>query len=199
MHVNERVQIPGYDYGAPASAKSPVSRQELLEIEQTIGWTDEDAKILRQHQHIFVQHAEQMVDAWRSIISSQPHLLKWFVGPDGQKDEEYAAKVKPRFVQWVIDACQRPHDQEWLNYQEEIGLRHTPAKKNLTDHRETPPLVPLRFLLAFVPLVIAGPRQVLIRAGLCNEELRKIEQAWAKTVQIHLILWSGPYAKENLW
>jgi hypothetical protein len=32
--------------------------------------------------------------------------------------------VKRRFVQWVIDTCARPRDAAWLNYQEEIGLRH---------------------------------------------------------------------------
>lgn len=31
------VKVPGYDYGSPVSATSPVSRKELREIEQTIG------------------------------------------------------------------------------------------------------------------------------------------------------------------
>jgi hypothetical protein len=43
------------------------------------------------------------------------------------------AKVKKRFVQWVLNACFRPHDQAWLDYQEEIGQRPTPEKKNHTD------------------------------------------------------------------
>ena len=42
-----------------------------------------------------------------------------------------------------------PHDQAWLDYQEEIGLRHTRAKKNRTDNAQTPPHIPLRYLLAF--------------------------------------------------
>jgi hypothetical protein len=54
----------------------------------------------------------------------------WFVEPNGKPDDEYKASVKRRFVQWVIDAAVRPHDRDWLNYQQEIGLRHTPAKKN---------------------------------------------------------------------
>ena len=28
--------------------------------------------------------------------------------------------------------------QAWLNYQEEIGLLHTPEKKNQTNRRQTP-------------------------------------------------------------
>ena len=94
-----------------------------------------------------------MVAAWRTVIGAQPHLSMWFASPDGKPDDEYKARVKRRFVQWVIDVATRPHDQAWLNYQEEIGLRHTPEKKNKTDRRNTPPLVPLRYLLAFIPVV----------------------------------------------
>jgi hypothetical protein len=28
-------------------------------------------------------------------------------------------------------------DQDWLNYQHEIGLRHTRAKQNKTDHADS--------------------------------------------------------------
>src|ERR1041384_2856404 len=125
--------IPGYDYGQPTAAHSPVTLEELRQIEISAGWSDEDAAVLQRHAELFQNHAEQMVDSWRSVIASQPHLAKWFFGPDGKPDDEYKAKVKKRFVQWVLDACFRPHDQAWLDYQEEIGLRHTPEKKNKKD------------------------------------------------------------------
>lgn len=191
--------IAGYEYGRPTVAHSPVSLQELRAIEQTIGWNAEDAEVLRRHQEIFIRHAEQMVDSWRAVIGAQPHLVKWFFAPNGQKDEEYAARVKPRFVQWVVDVCVRSHDQAWLDYQEEIGLRHTPQKKNQTDHRDTPPVVPLRYLLAFIPLVAFGARKFLVDAGLPSDEVATIEKAWMKAVHLHLTLWTRPYAKEDLW
>jgi len=94
-----------------------------------------------------------MVDAWRAVIGAQAHLAQWFVGPDGNPDNEYKARAKRRFVQWVVDVAARTHDQAWLDYREEIGLRHTPQKKNKTDDRHTPTNVPLRYLIAFVPVV----------------------------------------------
>ena len=97
--------VPGYDYGSPRAAHSPLSAEELRQLEQTIGWSNEDAQVLRRYSHLFQQHAEAMVDSWRAVISSQPHLVKWFFGPDGTRDAEYASKVKPRFVRWVIDAA----------------------------------------------------------------------------------------------
>jgi Protoglobin len=121
-----------------------------------------------------------MVDSWRAVIGAQPHLLAAFIGPDGRRDEAYAAKVKRRFVQWVIDACFRPHDQAWLDYQHEIGLRHTPDKKNLTDGAHTPPVVPLRYLIAFITVVTRGARPFFVNDGVSSEELQKLEDAWTR-------------------
>ncbi len=145
--------IPGYDFGSSRSAKSPISEEEFRKLEQTLGWTAEDELLLKKHAAVFEAQAEKMVDSWRAVIGSQVHLAEWFFGPDGKPDNEYKAAVKRRFVQWVIDVTVRPHDRAWLDYQEEIGLRHTPERKNKTDRRETPPLVPLRYLLGFVPVV----------------------------------------------
>lgn len=190
--------IPGYDYGTAKSAVSPVSQTELSQLEQAVGWTAEDAALLEQHGDLFRVRAESMVDSWRAVIGSQPHLAHWFVKPDGAPDDEYKARVKRRFVQWVIDVALRPHDQNWLNYQHEIGLRHTPAKKNQTDSAHTPPLVPFRYLLGFVPVVL--PLRSFFADAIPNEaDLRKLEQAWTKAVLLHVTLWSCPYVSTDLW
>lgn len=191
--------IAGYDYGRPNVARSPVSLEELSQLEATVGWSDEDAECLRRHGTLFKDNAEHMVDSWRAIIGAQPHLAKWFFGPDGKPNDEYKAKVKKRFVQWVLDVCFRPHDQAWLDYQEEIGLRHTPEKKNQTDGVQTPPVVPLRYLTAFGTVVAMSTRKFFVDAGVRDKELQKLEGAWSKAVQLHIKLWSRPYVKEGLW
>ena len=98
-------QIPGYDFGTPKSAESPLSDEDLRNLEQTIGWTNEDRDILLKHAPLIQQQAETMVDSWRAVIASQPHLAHWFVGPDGKPDDDYKARVKARFVQWVVDVA----------------------------------------------------------------------------------------------
>jgi len=192
-------EIPGYDYGRPEAAHSPVSLEELRQIEMATGWTEEDAQVLHANCDIFRSRAQEMVDSWREAIAAQPHLAKWFAGPEGKADDEYKAAVKKRFVQWVVDTCTKPHDQTWLDYQEEIALRHMPAKKNRTDDAETPALVPLRFLIAFATVVTSRTRPFLTAAGMRGPELRSLEDAWAKTVQLAITLWSRPYVKEGLW
>jgi pimeloyl-ACP methyl ester carboxylesterase len=199
VHETHTTVIPGYDYGSAGVAHSPVSPEELRQIEATMGWSEEDAKVLQRHETIFKNNAEHMVDSWRAVIGAQPHLAKWFFGPDGKPDDEYKARVKKRFVQWVLDACFRPRDRAWLDYQEEIGLRHVPEKKNQTDGAHTPTLVPLRYLIAFGTTVATATRKFFVDAGVQGEELQKLEDAWSKTVQLHITLWSRPYAKEGLW
>ncbi len=191
-------KIPGYAYGSPESAHSPLSEKDVRELEQTIGWTEDDAALLRQHGDVFRDQAEAMVDAWRAIIASQPHLVHWFNGPYERSDDEYKARVKPRFVQWVIDTATRSHDHTWLDYQEEIGLRHTPVKKNTTDERHTPPMVPLRFVLGFLPAV-SDIRNFL--EGRIEDEatLKAVERAWSKAVLIEVVLWARPYTRDGLW
>jgi hypothetical protein len=190
--------IPGYDYGTPKSAVSPVSKGELLKLEQTVGWSPADAEVLFRHGDLFRAKAESMVDSWRGIIGSQHHLAHWFVKPDGNPDHAYKASVKRRFVQWVVDVALRPHDRDWLNYQQEIGLRHTPAKKNKTDGTHTPPVVPFRYLLGFVPMVLPI-HQFFEEAIKDGAELKRLEDAWTKAVLLHITLWSQPYVRDDLW
>ena len=191
-------KIPGYSFGSPESAHSPLLEKDVRELEQTVGWTEQDASLLRQHGDVFREQAEAMVDAWRAIIASQPHLSHWFNGPYERPDNEYKARVKPRFVQWVIDTATRPHDQAWLDYQEEIGLRHTPAKKNNADERHTPPMVPLRFVLGFLPAV-TNIRKFLEGRIADEATLKAVERAWSKAVLLEVVLWARPYTRDGLW
>jgi len=120
-------QIAGYTYGQVP--RSPVGLKELRELEATVGFTDDDRACLLRASVLFEQHAEALVDGWRKIIGSQPHLAHWFYGPDQKPDEAYKAAVKRRFVRWIVDLASRQFDQAWLDYQHEIGLRHTPGEK----------------------------------------------------------------------
>lgn len=153
--------IHGYDYGTARAAHSPITLDELRMLEQTVGWTKADRDALAMAGEVLAGQEEAMVDSWRSVIGQHEHLAKWFFRPDGKPDETYKAAVKRRFVQWVTDLCRRERDHAWLDYQEEIGLRHTPAKKNVTDRAHAPPLVPLRYLVAFTSVVVTTAKEFL--------------------------------------
>jgi Protoglobin len=195
--TNGNPAISGYRYGQVG--RSPVTLEDLHRLEETVGFTSQDRETLAALRGILSENAEALVNGWREIIGSQEHLAKWFYGPDGKPSNDYKAAVKLRFVQWVVDLCTRPFDQQWLDYQEEIGLRHTPAKKNATDGANTPPLVPLRYLLAFTPRVLDSIRTLLQAKGLSAQEINRAHSAWTKAVILTITLWSRPYTRDELW
>ncbi len=197
--TRKRAAIGGYDYGTGRVPHSPVTMDELGKLEESAGLTAEDRRYLALAGDVLADQAEDMVDAWRAQIGQQEHLARWFFGPDGKPDDRYKAAVKPRFVQWVIDTCTRPFDQAWLDYQDEIGRRHTPQKKNQTDGVHAPPLAPLRYLLAFTAVIITTTKEFLAAKGHSEEQVEGMYAAWTKAMLLTLALWSRPYAKEGLW
>jgi hypothetical protein len=130
-------------------------------------------------------------------VASHDHLVQYFSGSDGQPDAEYLTRVRARFGQWVRDLCKRPWDQTWLDYQEEIGLRHTRAKKNQTDGAQAPDYVPLRYLVAFVYPITATVREFLAKRGDSTEDVENMHQAWFKAVTLTVALWIRPYAADQ--
>jgi hypothetical protein len=191
--------IVGYDFGTNRVPRSPVPLEELRQLEEAVGLTEEDRHSLHLAGEILSDQAEDMVNAWRARIGAHAFLARWFQGPDGEPGDAYKAAVKPRFVRWVIDLCTRPYDQAWLDYQEEIGRRHTPDRKNATDHAQAPPLVPLRFLTAFTAVIVTTARGYLATKGHSPEQVERMAAAWTKAVMLSLALWVRPYTKEDLW
>ena len=196
---NETDEIAGYSYGAKEVANSPVSLEELEQLKQTVTLADEEIPYLRMAGDVLNGQEHQVVDTWRAIIGSQPHLAKYFVAPDGKPDENYKANVKERFARWVLDTCRRPYDQAWLDYQHEIGLRHTHLKKNKTDDANTPPHIPLRYLIAFTAVINETIKPFLANKGNSLEEVEAMHRAWCKAVLLQIALWSRAYVAESDW
>jgi hypothetical protein len=106
--------------------------------------------------------------------------------------------VRGRFGQWILDTCRRTYDQEWLDYQQEIALRHTRDKKNRTDGAyETPDHIGLRYMVAFIYPITATIKPFLAKRGHNAEEVDKMHQAWFKSVVLQVTLWSFPYVKNG--
>jgi len=189
--------IPGYDLGSARSVRSPLDLLELEQLERAAGLTTEDDRLLARAGEILTPYAGEMVDAWRAMLAPHPHLTAYSSHPDGTPDPEYAAASHPRFARWIIDLCTRPRDQAWLDYQEEIGLRHTRAKKNQTDGADAPDHIPMRYLLAFTGPVTASTRDYLARDA--PDQLDAMHAAWTKAVMLNVTLWTRPYVDAENW
>jgi protoglobin len=192
--------IPGYDYGAASAAHSPITIKELEQLKQSAGFTNEDERWLRIAGEVLTGRTKALVEKWRSVISAHPHLAQYSQTPDGQKDPRYGEASGLRFEQWVLDTCLRPYDQDWLNYQQEIALRHTSVKKNKVDHVQSAPTIKLRDVVAFTA-VINDPiimKPFLAAKGHSAAEVEKMYQAWCKSLLLQVALWTEPYTNTTL-
>ncbi|MFA0759472.1 MAG: hypothetical protein NOOUEUKL_002151 [Candidatus Fervidibacter sp.] len=191
--------IHGYTYGTEQVAKSPVSLEELALLKAATMFTEEDERYLRMAGEVLADQIDEILDLWYGWVGSHPHLVHYFSGPDGQPDLHYLQAVRARFGQWILDTCNRPHDQAYLDYAHEIGLRHHRTKKNQTDGVQSVPHIPLRYLIAFIYPIGSTIKPFLARKGHSPEEVEKMHQAWFKAVVLQVALWSYPYAKEGDW
>jgi Protoglobin len=195
---HEAKDIPGYNPGSPEIAKSPISLEELKELKASSFLSDEDVVYLRLSYHILKDQAEELVAMWRGIIALHPHLAEYSKDQStGELDKEYGTQVGRRFAQWVLDTARAEYDQNWLNYQYEIGLRHHRTKKNKTDGAHTAPHVRGRDLLAFTAATVAPMRPYLEKGGHSAEVVNRMQEAWWKSMILQVTLWSQPYMNQG--
>lgn len=189
--------IAGYAYGDKDLATSPVTMKDLDLLKQTITLDPEDVRYLRMAAEVLEDQTDSLVNLWRGVISTMPHLSYYFKDANGNINEEYKAKVKERFKQWIMDVCTKPYDQDWLNYQYEIGLRHMYVKKNETDKVEAPPHIPMRYVIAFTAVVNDTIKPFLAKKGHSLGVIEKMHKAWSKAVLLHVTLWTRAYCTDG--
>jgi hypothetical protein len=76
---------------------------------------DTREQALREAGEILADQADDMVTAWRVRLGDLPFMRPYSGHPDGAPNPEYGTASKPRFDRFIIDACTRPLDQDWLN------------------------------------------------------------------------------------
>jgi protoglobin len=189
--------IPGYTYGTDAVPRSPVSLQDLQLLRATLLLGEDDLAALRRSGDILAPQVEEILDVWYGFVAANPHLLAAFSNAQGQPDQHYLAAVRRRFGQWILDTARAELDQAWLDYQHEIGLRHTRRGKNRTDGADATDHIPLRYVLALLVPITTTLKPFLAKGGAAPDEVEAMHQAWIKAVLLQVILWSHPYVRDG--
>ncbi|HEY1428392.1 MAG TPA: alpha/beta fold hydrolase [Candidatus Tumulicola sp.] len=186
--------LPGYNPGSPEVAKSPITMEELKKLKESCLFTDEDVIYLRLSFDVLKDQAEDLVEMWRGIIAQHQHLACYSWDRDtGEPDKEYGEAVGKRFAQWVLDTARAEYDEEWLDYQYEIGLRHHRTKKNQTDHAHTATHIRGRDVIGFAAATVAPMRPYLEKGGHSADTVLRMQEAWWKSMILQVTLWSQPY------
>ena len=192
-----QTDIPGYTYGTDAVPRSPLSLDELELLKATLLMGDDDLAALRCSGQVLAGRVEEILDVWYGFVGANPHLLAAFTGPDGQPDQAYLAAVRRRFGRWILDTARAEYDQAWLDYQQEIGLRHHRSGKNRTDGARAADHIPLRYVLALLVPITTTLKPFLAEGGAAPDEVEAMHQAWVKAVLLQVILWSQPYVRDG--
>ena len=175
-------------------AISPVSLAELGQLKISVGITAEHVQHLAMAGEVLDSQTRQIVEHWRSaIIASIPHLARHSRSPDGVLLPNYLKRSNLRFQQWILDTCLRPYDQDWLNYQHEIALRHTTAMKNRVDTVDSTPYVPFRDIVAFTAVMNETIKPYIAANGHNADQVDSMHQAWCKSIQLQIALWAKPF------
>lgn len=95
--MKARRQIPGYTYGMRDVTRSPVSAEEFERLKRTVLFSEEDEKYLRLTGEVIMDQLEELLDAWFGSVPDLRAVLR-------------------RSRQWVLDTCNTPYDEVWLNY-----------------------------------------------------------------------------------
>lgn len=187
-------QIKGYAYGQVA--QSPVSLDDLSLLKKTVLFSEEDEKYLRLAGEVLKGQTNDVLDLWYGFVGGNEHLVHYFT-KNGQPNMDYLAAVRARFGQWIMDLCNRPFDQDWLNYQYEIALRHHSAKKNKTDNVDTAPIIHYRYMTAFIYPITSTIKSFLVKNGHSQADVDAMHNAWFKAVTLTVILWTYPYINKG--
>jgi hypothetical protein len=190
--------IPGYTAGTQAVARSPISLHDFALMQKSVLFGDDDVRALRQSHEVVKDQVDAILDVWYGFVGSQPHLLASFTHREGGEPiGDYLAGVRRRFGQWILDTARAEYDQQWLDYQHEIGLRHHRAKKNLTDGAASTALVPFRDLFLLVVPVTTTLMPFLVKHGHSASDVEAMHAAWVKACLLQVTLWSHPYVKDG--
>ncbi len=196
--MSQTAEIPGYTYGTAEVARSPVTPEEFDKMKQSVLFGEEDERYLKMSYEVVKDQVEDILDVWYGFVGSTPHLVAAFAAKsDGQPIPEYLERVRKRFGQWILDTARAEYDQDWLDYQYEIGLRHHRSKKNRTDGVDAADHVAFRDLILLTYPVTFTLKPFLAKKGHSAEEVEKMYQAWLKSVLLQVTLWSYPYVKEG--
>jgi hypothetical protein len=190
--------IPGYAFGTSAVPRSPVSLADFELMKETALFGEDDVRYLRMSHPVVERHADEIAAAWHEYTSAHPHLARAFADErTGRVDEAYAAAVRTRFRQWLLDTAAADYGRAWIDWQVEIGRRHHRTRKNRTDGARAAEIVPFRFLATTTYAFLSTLKPFLAKDGHRPADAEAMYVAWSKSLVLQVTLWCLPYVKDG--
>ncbi len=193
-------QIKGYVYGKAEVPKAPISKEELKLLLDSALWTQEDEENRKIIGEVIKENMSDMLNQIVSYFGSRDYLIYYFKDERGETTEtEYVNNTVDRLAQWLLDICFRPIDENFVNYQYLIGIRHTFDGKGKADNVKTIPHIPMRYMITCIFPVTAVIRSFLERKFDDPKIVEKLYDTWFKLQVITTAFFCAHYTKEGWW
>lgn len=193
-------EIPGYDYADASVPVAPIDMEEFEKLKRTVGWSSTDDEALRTARDVLEPQVDDILDRWLGFIDELEFMEAYRTDVDtGDVIEEYANRSRQRYGQWILDTCDTPYDQDWLDYQFEIGRRHHRTGKNETDDVNAAPHIHLRYIIPLIYLHTVTIRDFLAAGDHSPNVVDEMYHAWFKSIVLQMTLWSYPYTIDGDW
>jgi len=200
MAVQYKSEIKGYIYGKPEVPKAKITIQEFQLMLDSVLWTKEDEENRKILGEIIKENMNDILNAIVNYFGSKEYLLYYFKDKTGTTTvSEYVNNTVDRLAQWLLDLCFRPLDENFINYNYLIGLRHTEIEKGKADNVGTIPHIPLRYMVTCVFPITAVLKSFIEKKVDDPVIVDKLYHTWFKLQVITTALFLIPYTKEGWW
>ncbi|HEY1378549.1 MAG TPA: protoglobin domain-containing protein [Gemmataceae bacterium] len=177
----------------PRGGERPASGcpdRRYRELQQYVGWTDDDARRVRSAADLLDPHLPALVDDFYATIDRHPAARRVLAG-----DPEQVARLKGTLLAWLRQLLRGPYDRDYVDGRWRVGRRHVQLG---LDHGYVHAALSRlrRGLLRAVADVLAGDPARATRVGqsistLIDLDLALVETAY-RTEQTETVLrWAG--------
>jgi len=193
-------QIKGYIYGSQEVPKLKITKQELEQLLDSALWTNEDEENRKILGEIIKENMNEILNKIVSYFGSREYLIYYFKDKQGVTTiTEYVNNTVDRLAQWLLDICFRPIDENFVNYQYLIGIRHTYDGKGKADNIESIQHIPMRYMITCIFSVTSVLKEYIEKKLEDPKLVDRLYNTWFKLQVITTALFCAHYAKEGWW
>jgi Protoglobin. len=200
MEVKYKQNIPGYIYGKPEVPKAPLTKKDFELLLDSVLWTKEDEENRELLGEIIKENMKEILDKIVSYFGSKEYLIYYFKDRQAQTTiTEYVNNTVDRLAQWLLDICYKPLDENFINYNYLIGIRHTYEGKGKADNVSTVEHIPARYMVTCLFPITVVLKDFIARKVEDPVLTDRLYNTWFKLQVITTALFLIPYTKEGRW
>jgi hypothetical protein len=159
-------------------------------LREFVGYTEDDAKIIRQTLGNLAKHAQVVVDSIYEHLFRYSSTAKYFIDPRGVINNAFVAKRKETLTNWLVKVGEGKVDGDFARYLVDVGRKHTEKAGEVRMR------VPRHYFIALMSVVQTGLATLLYQEIPDKVQYQKAVIAWNKMMMLVLELMFHGWAEK---